>query len=120
MGSLRLTVDEVADGLRVSPRRVHALVRSGQLACIQVSARIRVFSEDQIRSFEEAKTIATCPVPPVKSVDRPATRLILSRATSSNTRRERGERKHGAVAGVESNTGNSNRAQILEEMRQWR
>jgi DNA-binding transcriptional MerR regulator len=122
----RYSAEEVAARLRVSPRRIHALVRSGQLACVQVTPRTRIFTEDQIASFERARTVSAFPTPipatAPKIVDNRASRVAPSRATPSNKRatRERRAERHEAVSGVKSNKGSSNRAQILEEMRSWR
>ena len=122
----RYTVEEVASRLRVSPRRIHALVRSGQLACVQVTPRTRIFTEEQIAAFEQARTLSALPTPipapAPKIVDNHVSRVAPSKTAPSNMRatRERRAERHEAVPGAKSNMGSSNRAQILEEMRSWR
>jgi excisionase family DNA binding protein len=46
-----LTVAVVASILGVSPKTVHKLVREGKLACIQVTARERRFTNEQVQQY---------------------------------------------------------------------
>jgi DNA-binding transcriptional MerR regulator len=122
----RYTVDEVASRLRVSPRRIHALVRSGQLACVQVTPRTRIFTEEQIAAFERARTVSalptTIPATAPKIVDNRASRVAPSRATPSNklATRERRAERHEAVSGVKSNGEKLDKASLRKEMSSWR
>jgi hypothetical protein len=60
-----LTVQEAADILRLSAKRVHELVRLGLLGCVQVTARERRFTGQLIQDYIDSKTI----IPP-KSIDK--------------------------------------------------
>ena len=90
-----LDPDEVAALLRCSPKTVHGLVRAGELACVQVSARKRLFSTDQIHQYIESKTIQ-------RRVDRKRARRV------SCTPEKGGEKTFG-----------ESRADLREEMRAW-
>ena len=46
-----LTVPEAARLLRITPRRLNKLARSGQISCFQVIPRRRLFSREQIDEF---------------------------------------------------------------------
>lgn len=46
-----LTVEEVGEILDLSTKTVHALVRAGELSCVQVTAKKRLFSETQLQDF---------------------------------------------------------------------
>jgi len=59
------TPEQTAECLGIKVKTVHQLVREGRLACIQMTAKDRKFTEAQIQEFIESRTI---PMP--KSVDR--------------------------------------------------
>ena len=91
-----LEPDEVAALLRCSTKMLHGLVRAGELACVQVSARKRLFSTDQIHQYIESKTIE-------RRVDRKRGRRV------SCTPEKGGEKSLGFV-----------RTALKEEMQSWR
>jgi hypothetical protein len=90
-----LDPDEVAGFLRCTTKEVHGLVRAGELACVQVSARKRLFTHEQIRQYIESKTIE-------RRVDRKRARRV------SCTPEKGGEKSFG-----------ESRADLREEMRAW-
>jgi hypothetical protein len=91
-----LDPDEVAGFLRCSTKEVHGLVRAGELACIQVSPRKRLFTYEQIHQYIESKTIE-------RRVDRKRSRRV------SCTPEKGGEKSLGFV-----------RTALKEEMQSWR
>ncbi len=52
-----LTAKDVAEVLGVSAKTVHKLVREGKLGCVQVTAKERRFTEEQVRQYIESCTI---------------------------------------------------------------
>jgi excisionase family DNA binding protein len=60
-----LTPEQVGEILGLRVKKVHELVREGSLACIQITARDRKFSEEQIKAFIDSRTVT-----PPKIVDR--------------------------------------------------
>ncbi len=97
-----LTPDQVAEYLGVSVKTVHGFVREGRLGCIQLSPRDRRFTEAQISEFLAGRTIE----PPKKSVDSGTLNRLPSPAKSRQ-------------GGQKGSVGESVRAQLREEMRQW-
>jgi excisionase family DNA binding protein len=96
------TPEQTAQCLGIKVKTVHQLVREGKLACIQVTAKDRKFTEAQIEAFIESRNI---PLP--KQVDRKS----LDRLPSSPKRG--GERS--------KLSGDSFvRAQLRKEMVSWR
>ncbi len=59
------TIEETAAYLGVKVKRVHEYVRKGLLQCVQLSAKVRMFTEEQIKDFIQRRTI---PLP--KPLDR--------------------------------------------------
>lgn len=57
-----LTVEQVSQSLGIRPKTVHELVRQGKLSCVQVTPRLRKFTQDQIDEFIRCRTI-TVPNP---------------------------------------------------------
>jgi len=100
MESSLLTVEDIAQRLKVKPKCVHAYVREGKLGCVQISPRERRFTEAQFQAFIESRTIT-----PPKKVDVAATRPIGSAPSS---------KKGGAIS-----EGISVRARLREELRSW-
>ena len=52
-----LSAKDVADILGISAKMVNKLVREGKLGCVQITAKERRFTEDQIRRYIESRTI---------------------------------------------------------------
>jgi hypothetical protein len=94
-----LTIEAVAGILGLTPRRVHGLVRERKLACVQISPRDRRFLPEQLEAYIRSRILE-----PPKPVDRPrAGRVAFP---------PRGGDKSKL-------SGDSVRAQLLEEMRSW-
>ena len=53
-----LTAATVACILGISPKTVHKLVREGKLACVQVTARERRFTHEQVEQYVLNQTIS--------------------------------------------------------------
>ncbi len=95
-----LTLQEAARTLAVSVKRVHALCRSGKLAYVVVGGRgERRFLPEQIQAFIEAQTVQA-----PKPVDTTKPRKLLCPRKGGDSKRS---------------TGNSVRAQLRQEMREW-
>ena len=67
------TIEETAEYLGVTVKRVHEYVRNGVLQCVQLSAKDRKFTEQQIKDFIQRRTI---PLP--KSLDRKTREQVRS------------------------------------------
>jgi len=52
-----LSPKQVAEILGISVKTVHKLVRDGRLGCVQVTARDRRFTEEQLRQYLEERTL---------------------------------------------------------------
>ena len=52
-----LSAKDVAEILGISVKTVNKLVREGKLGCVQVTAKERRFTEDQVEGFIEFRTI---------------------------------------------------------------
>jgi excisionase family DNA binding protein len=50
------TVKDVAAALGISPKTVHKLVREKKLACVQVTARERRFTPEQVQEYIRAQS----------------------------------------------------------------
>ncbi len=65
------TVSDVALFLDVSTKTIHKLVREGKLACVQVTARERRFTHEQVEDYVRSQTTSVrvdrTPRSPVKS-----------------------------------------------------
>jgi hypothetical protein len=48
---------DVAAKLNIPVKAVHMFVREGKLACVQVSARVRRFTEEQVQEFIQSQSI---------------------------------------------------------------
>ncbi len=90
-----LSVKDVAEILGISVKTVNKLVREGKLGCVQVTAKERRFTEEQVQAYIEAQT-------KVIRVDKERGRSVSS------------EPKKGG----EKSLGFSRRS-LIEEMRQW-
>ena len=51
-----LSAKDIAEILGISVKTVNKLVREGKLGCVQVTAKERRFTEDQIREYIESRT----------------------------------------------------------------
>jgi excisionase family DNA binding protein len=98
-----LTAEQVAEHLGVKPKTVHQLVREGKLACIQVTARDRKFTETQIEAFIASRTIHM-----PKIVDRNSPHKL-----PSPTRK-------GGVQRKSTGDSLSERRKMKEDLRSWR
>ncbi len=63
-----LTVSEVAEALSLSPKTVNKLVRERKMACVQVTARERRFTHEQVQEYIRSQSTE---VRVDKSVPRP-------------------------------------------------
>ena len=52
-----LSAKDVAEILGISVKTVNKLVREGKLGCVQVTAKERRFTEEQVEIFIESRTI---------------------------------------------------------------
>ena len=96
-----LDPDEVASFLRCTTKEVHGLVRAGELACVQVSPRKRLFTHEQIHQYIASKTIE-------RRIDRKSLRPV------SSTPKKGGETERRK--GIETEVS---RASLIEEMSEW-
>ena len=51
--------DEVARILQITAKSVHKLVREGKLSCVQVTARKRCFTDEQVQEYIRSRTVPT-------------------------------------------------------------
>ena len=93
-----LTATGVGEILGISAKTVHKLVRNGKLGCVQVTAKERRFTEEQIKTYIEAQSQG----PRVEPVDTPRVRQV------SSPPKKGGERSIGV-----------SKADLRKEMRQW-
>jgi len=93
-----LTPDTVAEYLGISVRDIHALVRRGQLNCIQIDSKRRRFTEEQVSEYLQARTILR-----PKGIDENASKRLRSPREGGN---KRNRHKDSAKA-------------LREEMRSW-
>jgi excisionase family DNA binding protein len=89
--------EEVAQILGISTKTVHKLVRENQLSCVQVTARERRFTHEQVQEYIRSQSTEV-------RVDKKATRLVQSPSKKGDVK----------SAGVYSTSA------LREEMRQWR
>ena len=68
-----LLPEQVAEILGISAKEVHALVRQGRLEYVQVTAKKRRFTEEQVQAFIESQTKRT-----LKPVDSKSRRVLPS------------------------------------------
>jgi excisionase family DNA binding protein len=94
-----LSVRDVAEILGISAKTVNKLVREAKLGCVQVTAKERRFTEEQIRNYIEAQSKG----PKEVRVDMPRVRQVSSRP-------KKGGEKSSRVF---------NRADLLKEIRSW-
>jgi len=99
-----LTVSIVASILGISPKTVHKLVREGKLACVQVTARDRRFTPEQIQEYIRSQSTSV-------RVDKTTPRPVRSAPKKGGNYTKRGE-KAGVSKACQLD-------QLREEMRQW-
>ena len=87
---------EAAGLLRVCVKTVHKLVNEKKLACVQVTARDRRFTSEQVQEYIRSQSTEV-------RVDKRDPRVVSSRP------------KKGGV----KSSGDTVRAQLREEMRSW-
>jgi excisionase family DNA binding protein len=87
---------DVARTLGIAVKTVNKLVREGKLRCVQITARGRRFTTDQIHAYVEARSN-------VVRVDTPRVRQVSSQP-------KKGGEKSSRVF---------NRADLLQEIRSW-
>jgi len=97
-----LTPEKAAQYLGIKVKTLHQLVREGKLACVQVTARDRKFTEAQIQEFIESRTIPT-----PKIVDRKTPHTLPFPRKGGDKQKSTGDFL-------------SERARMREELRSWR
>ena len=95
---------EVAKMLVISLKTVHKLVRERKLACVQVTARDRRFTPEQVQQYIESRSTGI-------RVDKKAPPKVSSRPKKGGDYRKRGEKTGVSKACLLD--------QLKEEMRQW-
>ena len=94
-----LSPKQVAEILGISVKTVHKLVRETKLACVQVTAKERRFTEEQVKAYIEAQSKG---LPKVRVDRNPAPRV-------SSPPKKGGQKSLGFV-----------RTALREEMQSWR
>jgi excisionase family DNA binding protein len=94
-----LSPKDVAEILGISVKTVNKLVRDGKLGCVQVTARERRFTEEQVRAYIDAQSRR----PEEVRIDTPRTRRVSSEPKKG------GARSFGV-----------SKADLRKEMSQWR
>jgi excisionase family DNA binding protein len=87
-----LTIGDASAFLKLKPRTLYKLVREGRLGCIQVTAKERRFTRDQLAAYVEAQTIT-----PKIPIDRKPSNPLPSSMTGGE-RRKRVKRVSGQVS----------------------
>ena len=54
-----MKVEDVAELLGLTPKYIHHLVRQGELGCVQMSHRKRLFTQEQVDQFIRSRSIPT-------------------------------------------------------------
>ncbi len=93
-----LNPKDVAEILGISVKTVHKLVSDGKLGCVQVTAKERRFTEEQVKAYIEAQSKG---LPKVRVDRKPAPRV-------SSLPKKGGERSFGV-----------SKADLRKEMRLW-
>ncbi|MEW6406973.1 MAG: helix-turn-helix domain-containing protein [Chloroflexota bacterium] len=52
-----MDAQDVALILKIAPKTVHKLVRRGKLGCVQVTAKYRRFTREQVQAYIESRTV---------------------------------------------------------------
>ena len=94
-----LTPTDVAGIMGISAKTVNKLVRDGKLGCVQVTARERRFTEEQVRAYIDAQSRR----PEEVRIDTPRLRQV------SSPPKKGGEKSFGV-----------SKADLRKEMSQWR
>ena len=96
-----LDAKDVATILKSSVKTVHKRVREGQLGCVQITARDRRFTIEQVRTFIEAQSTQT-------PIDKKVANPISS-----------GPKKGGEIKGSHAEKTTDSWASLKEEMSTW-
>jgi excisionase family DNA binding protein len=91
-----MTAKDVAEILGIAAKTVNKLVREAKLGCVQVTAKERRFTEDQIREYIESRT----------------TKMQIDRTKPDRV-------KSQPPKGGEKSSRVFNRADLLKEIRSW-
>jgi len=91
-----LSARDVAEILGISVKTVNKLVREGKIGCVQVTAKERRFTEDQIRDYIESRT----------------TKIQIDKRKPDRV-------KSQPPKGGEKSSRVFNRADLLKEIRSW-
>ena len=97
-----LLPEQVAEILGISAKEVHALVRLGRLECVQVTAKKRRFTQEQVQAFIDNQT-----KPVFKPVDSKSRRVLPSPKPIT------------VKGGGEGSTEAFSAKALRQEMRQW-
>jgi len=90
-----LSADQAAQALSCTVKTIHRKVRAGELGCVQISEKKRVFTAEQIENYIEFKTVEPL-------IDR------KNPVRVSSEPRKGGEESFG-----------ESRADLLKEIRSW-
>jgi excisionase family DNA binding protein len=90
-----LTVETVASILVVARKAVHRLVREGKMACVQVTARERRFTHEQVQDYIRSRSTSV--------------RVDKNAAPTVSSRPKKGGAKSTGVSGTD----------LRKEMRSW-
>jgi excisionase family DNA binding protein len=101
MSDLLLTATEVADRLQLKVNGVHYLVRAGKLSCVQISPKKRRFTDAQVQEFIETHSL----------------QKHRQRRVDNQPRKQLPSPRKGGDPPKLS--GDSDRAQLRKEMREW-
>jgi excisionase family DNA binding protein len=85
---------DVALALKIAKKTVHKLVREGKLGCVQVTAKDRRFTREQVQAYIDSQSVEV-------RIDRKASKALSSP-------RKGGEKSFGC-----------SRTSLREEMRSW-
>jgi DNA excision repair protein ERCC-4 len=94
---------KTAERLRLSKRRLQDLCRTGQIGFVQVTPRMRAFTEEQIAEYVQQRTV----VPPRRLVDRKSPDKLPFAPRGGDHRKSTGDSL-------------SERKKMKEELRSWR
>jgi hypothetical protein len=96
-----LDAKDVAKILKSSVKTVHKRVREGKLGCVQITAKDRRFTIEQVRTFIEAQSTRT-------PIDKKVVNPILS-----------SPKKGGEINGAHIEKAKDSWASLQQEMSQW-
>lgn len=106
-----LEIEDVSRLLGIKPKGIHELVRRGLLGCVQVTPKVRKFTEEQVQEFISSRTVAA-PKPMCEQI-------VNKPIDAAATRRLPSPKKSHKGGDCKKSSGDSDRAQIRKELRQW-